>query len=234
MPLYGSQSMVAPLRRVAVKRPEEAFRSLEAIEAEWRDLDFLRAPNLGVAIEHHRQFVSLVTQDGAQALHLPLDSRTGLDSLYVHDPVLITDRGAVILQTGKYARRGEGPAFESALQKWDIPIFGHIGGEATAESGDMLWLDRTTLLVGRGFRTNAPGIHALRELLSPLNIQVISFDLPCWNGPKEVLHLQSFISLLDDDLAVIYRRLLPVQMFELLTERRVQLIEVPDSEYDSL
>jgi N-dimethylarginine dimethylaminohydrolase len=234
MASYGSQGMVAPLKRVIVKRPEEAFQSAESIEKEWTDLDYLRPPDLQLAIQHHQAFVSLVTQCGAQVLNLPSDNRTGLDSLYVHDPILITDRGAVILQTGKAARRGEGPAFETTLQKWDVPILGRIEGEATAEAGDMLWLDPHTLLVGRGFRTNAAGVEALRKLLSPLNVDVISYDMPFWNGPREVLHLQSFISLLDDDLAVVYRRLLPVAMFELLNARGVQLIDVTETEYDSL
>lgn len=226
--------MVAPLRRVAVKRPEEAFQSTERIQREWQDLDYLRAPDLNAAIQHHDAFLSLVTQSGAQAMYLPPDERTGLDSLYVHDPVLMTEQGAVILQTGKVARRGEGPAFETAFQKWDVPILGRVDGPATGEGGDMLWLDRSTLLVGRGFRTNAAAIEVLKTLLSPLGVDVVSFDLPYWNGAKEVLHLQSFISLLDDDLAVVYRRLLPVQMFELLCARGVRLIDVPESEYDSL
>jgi N-dimethylarginine dimethylaminohydrolase len=42
------------------------------------------------------------------------------------------------------------------------------------------------------------------------------------------------MSLLDDDLAVIYRRLLPVPLFELLNERKIQLVDVPDEEYDSM
>src|SRR5690349_15811226 len=173
-----SQSMVAPLRRVVVKRPEDAFRSSDVVERGWRNLDYLRPPDLQIAIEHHRAFVSLVTQYGAQVSYLPPDERTGLDSLYVHDPALTTERGVVILQTGKPARRGEGPAFEDALRDWDVPILGRVDASGTAEAGDMLWLDSHTLLIGRGFRTNTEGIESLRGLLSPAGVQVISFDMP--------------------------------------------------------
>src|SRR5262245_55112518 len=145
----------------------------------------------------------------------------------------MTDRGAVILQTGKIARQGEGAAFADVLKSWDVPIFGHIDGYATAEAGDMVWLDHDTLLVGCGFRTNALGIERLSDLLSPLGVTVIPVELPYWNGPQGVLHLMSLISLLDDDLAVVYRRMLPVPLFELLTIYGVQLIDVPDEEYDT-
>ena len=226
--------MVAPLRRVIVKRPEEAFRNPEQIERKWKDLAYTRAPDLTRASHDHAGFVSVMAEAGAEILYLPEDDRTGLDSLYVHDPVLITDRGAVIFQTGKIARRGEGSAFADAFRGWDVPILGNIEGLATAEAGDMVWLDHDTLLAGRGFRTNAAGIERLRELLLPLRVTVIPVELPYWNGPQDVLHLMSFISLLDHNLAVVYRRILPVPLFELLTARGIQLIDVPEEEYDTL
>ena len=98
----------------------------------------------------------------------------------------------------------------------------------------MVWLDHDTLLVGRGFRTNAAGIEQLSALLQPLGVKVIPVELPYWNGPNDVLHLMSFISLLDDDLAVVYRRILPVPLFELLSERGVRFVDVPEQEYDTL
>ena len=232
--MIRNHSMVAPLRRVVFKRPEEAFRSQDVIAVEWKKLNYLRPPDLERAQKDHRDFVSAVTRRGAQALYLPADDRTGLDSLYVHDPVLITDRGAIILQTGKAARRGEGPAFADVCGKWELPIFGTIGGDATVEGGDTLWLDARTLVVGRSFRTNIAGVEALRALLLPLNVRVVAFDLPYWHGIGEVLHLQSFISLLDNALAIVYRPLMPVGMYELLAERHIELIDVAESEFDSL
>jgi N-dimethylarginine dimethylaminohydrolase len=226
--------MVAPLRMVAVKRPEDAFRRAEALTKEWKDLGWTRPPDPAVAAAEHRDLVALLHAAGARALFLPEDSRTGLDSLYAHDPVLITDAGAVIFQTGKPARRGEGPAIADALKDWGIPVLGVVDGKATAEAGDMIWLDSRTLLIGRGFRTNAAGIRRMVELLQPLGVNVVEVPLPYWDGPGDVLHLMSFISLLDSDLAVVYRRLLPVPLFELLTERNVDLVDVPEEEYMSL
>ena len=234
MSRFGSQSMVTRLRRVIVKRPEEAFRSRDHIENEWKSLGYTRPPDPALAGRGHQQFVELMTQAGAEVLYLPADDRTGLDSLYAHDPVLVTDRGAVIFQTGKNARRGEGPAFVDAFKKWDVPILGTIDGPATAEAGDMVWLDHDTLLVGRGFRTNAVGIERLSDLLRPLGVTVIPVELPYWNGPDDVLHLMSFISMLDDDLAVVYRRIVPVPLFELLSVYGVQLVDVPEEEYETL
>jgi N-dimethylarginine dimethylaminohydrolase len=231
---FGSQSMVARLKRVVVKRPEDAFRSRQAIEAQWADLDYLRAPDIDRAAADHQNFVSLLREAGAEILYLPVDDRTGLDSLYAHDPVLITERGAVILQTGKPARRGEGLAFADACKKWDIPVAAVLDGAATAEAGDMLWLNRDTLIIGRSFRTNAAGVRAITEVLRAMDVEVHVYDLPCWNGVREVLHLQSFISMLDSNLAVVYRRLLPVAMLELLNRHKIEIVDVAQGEYDSM
>jgi N-dimethylarginine dimethylaminohydrolase len=49
-----------------------------------------------------------------------------------------------------------------------------------------------------------------------------------------VLHLLSLISPLADDLALVFPPLLPVRLVELLEERGVRLVEVPEDELDSL
>lgn len=228
---YGSQSMTAPLRRVILKRPAQAFRDEASIAAQWKALAFTARPDLWRAEAEFEGLVSILKSQGIEILSLPEDDRTGLDSIYVHDPALITDAGAVIFQTGKIVRRGEGPAMADALTRWNVPILARIDGPATAEGGDMVWLDPTTLMVGRGFRTNGHGVEALRTALRPLGVTVLDYHLPYWSGSGNVLHLMSFLSLLDQDLAVVYRKLLPVPLFELLEERRIRLVDIPEDEF---
>lgn len=228
---FGAQSMVGRMTRVVVKRPAEGFFSAEKIEREWRGLGFTAAPDLERANQEFSRLEEILRQEGVEILYLPADERTTLDSIYTHDPVLITKAGAIILQMGKKERAGEPAAFEDALQSWGVPILGKLSGKATAEGGDLLWLDEKTLIAGRGFRTNQEGIEQLREILQPLGAQVIVYDLPYWNGPGEVLHLMSFLSLVDVDLAVVYKRLLPVAFYWLLLERGFQLVEIPEEEF---
>lgn len=234
MKLYGCQSMTAPLRRVIVKRPEEAFRDDRRIDAQWKELNYLGRPDLQRASEEHLRFTQVLRDAGAEVLLLPADDRTGLDSMYTHDAGIVTSEGAVLFQTGKLARRGEGIAMADAMRGWDIPVLGVVSGEGLAEGGDMVWLDAETLLAGQGFRTNMEGIRQLRRLLQPAGVRVLEFQLPYWSGPRDVLHLMSFLSLIDTDLAVVYRRLMPAVLFQLLEARSVRMVDVPDEEYDSM
>ena len=228
---FGAQSMVGRLRRVAVKRPAEAFISAEKIEREWQRLGFTAPPDLKKAEEEFTQLEEILRQEGVEIFYLPADERTTLDSIYTHDPVIITEAGAIILQMGKKERAGEPEAFADVLEGWGVPILGKLSGKATAEGGDLLWLDEKTLVAGRGFRTNQEGINQLQQILRPLGVKVLAYDLPYWNGPGEVLHLMSFISLLDVDLAVVYKRLLPVAFYELLREKGIELVEIPEEEF---
>ena len=79
-----------------------------------------------------------------------------------------------------------------------IPMLAKITAPATAEAGDMVWLDAKTLLIGHGYRTNAQGIQQMRALLKPRGVEVLSAPLPHGPGPSACLHLMSLISLLDE------------------------------------
>src|SRR5213076_618665 len=75
------------------------------------------------------------------------------------------------------------------------------------------------------------GADALAELTS---LDVVTFDLPHWRGREEVMHLMSLLSPLADDLVVAYPPLLPVRLAQLLEERGIQVVPVPDEEFDSM
>ena len=90
------------------------------------------------------------------------------------------------------------------------------------------------MVVGHGYRTNAEAIRQLKEMTAHLVDEFIVVQLPHDQGEAECLHLMSFISMVDHDLAVVHSRLMPVFFRKLLIERGIQLIEVPIDEYLNL
>ena len=221
--------MTDPLRRVLVKRPDEAFAVDDP--ARW---NYATRPDLDAARREHDALVEILRGAGAEVIeHLePQPGRA--DAIFVFDPVLVTDRGAVILRMGKELRRGEEAAMARRLQEIGVPILAELGGEATAEGGDLLWLDHRTLAVGQGFRTNAEGLRQLREIMTGLGVEVLPVELPYFTGPDACLHLLSLISLVDRDLAVVYPPLLPVPFWKTLRDRGFRLVEVPAEEFPTM
>lgn len=235
MSSYGSQSMVRALKKVLVKRPEEAFESQERIDAQWRSLDYLTKPDFNRAVDEHQRFTSLLEMAGAEVACLPADGRTGLDALYTHDPVAsVTDQGVILGRMGKDARMEEPDAQADWYAEVGIPVAGRIEPPGSVEGGDVVWLKDDLVVIGLTYRTNGEGIRQFQALLQPRDIDVVAVPMVHWDGPGAVLHLMSVISMLDADLAAVYERLLPIPFREILTALGIDLVPVPDEEYDSL
>ena len=185
--------MTAPLRRVFVRRPGGVER--------WQEYGWRAAPDPVRIVEEHEAFVAALEAAGAEVVvGEPLDS--ALDAIYVHDPAAVTSHGAVLLRPGKELRQVEVDAIERDFAAAGVDVLARLEAPATAEGGDMLWLDERTLVVGRGYRTNDAGVDALRAALP--DVEVHAVDLPHYHGRDEVMHLLSLISPLADDLAVVY------------------------------
>ena len=221
------QDQTSALTRVLVREPDP--QDLLA----WERYGWQGAPDPVLAADEHAAFRAQLEGAGATVVVGGTQTVGDPDAIYAYDPTLMTDEGAVLLRPGKGSRRGEPAAFESDLTAAGISIRGRLIDPAIAEGGDMFWLDPSTLLVGRGYRTNDAGIAQLREMLGP-EVGIVEFDLPHFHGPSECLHLMSFISPLDVDLAVAYLPMMPVRLLDLLRSRGVRLVEVPDEEFDSM
>jgi N-dimethylarginine dimethylaminohydrolase len=123
---------------------------------------------------------------------------------------------------------------EQALLNAGIPVVGRLTGQARAEGGDFLWLNESKLAAGVGFRTNSEGVAQLEQILRPLGIELMAVDLPYWHGPDACLHLLSIVSLVAEHLAVVYSPLLPVRLCRELETMGMELVEVPDEEFETM
>ena len=229
-----SQSEVESLTRLLVKHAREAFRSPAAIASEWQALNFNGPPDFGRALEQYDAFLQLLRSTGCEMTLLPKAEDTGLDSIYVRDASIVCDRGVILCNMGKPQRVAEPTVQEALLRALGCPIIGSIQSPGKLEGGDVVWLDERTIAVGRGYRTNDSGIAQLRALLGDSIDELITVSLPHWRGPGDVFHLMSIISPVDRDLAVIYPPLMPVPFLERLIERGMTLVEVPESEFESM
>jgi dimethylargininase len=223
---YGVNSMVAPLKRVVVKRPDEQFAV-----SDFEKWHYTSAPNLEQAQRDHDVFTNILKQHGTDVIYHDEELSGLADAIFVYDPVFVTPFGSIILQVGKPLRAGEEEPLAKKLESIGVPILGKLTGAARAEGGDMFWLDETTLAIGLGFRTNAEGVAQIKEMLEPHSINVIVTELPYGDGPAACLHLMSLISLVDKDLAVVYPKYIGTPFWQELEQRKFRFIEVSDKEF---
>lgn len=229
-PAYGGHSQTATLERALVCPPAVAGWLDPAVARAWRELGYLRPPDGALAAEQHWALCQALEDAGVEVLTLPPGSGLSLDALYPRDPTLVTDGGAVRLRMSKATRRGENAHHAAHFARLGIPELGRLEPPATAEAGDLVWIDRRTLLVGRSFRTNRAGIEQLRALLAPLGAEVVETPIPHGDGPEVCFHLGSLLSPLEERVALVDQPRLAVETVEELLGRGFELLDAAPEE----
>ena len=223
--LHSFSSMTAPLRRVLVRPPQAGDLRF------WREYGWRAEPEAAGIASEHEALCELLAGAGAEVVLAEAPVKDDPDAIYVYDPALMADDGAVLLRPGKAGRRGEPKALGIDFARAGVPVAARLDEPARAEGGDLIRLDERTLVVGLGYRTNQVGADALAKLTS---LDVVTLDLPHWHGEGEVMHLLSLLSPLAGDLVVAYKPLLPVRLAQLLAERAIEIVEVPEDEFESM
>lgn len=226
--------MVGALQRVLVCSPRMAGWHQPERAARWRDLGFLHKVDFAKAQVQHEALCRELEASGAEVLELPPAADLTLDAVYAHDASFATDFGLIVMHPGKTTRIAEGRNHGSFCVRLALPTLAKIVAPGTTEAGDIVWLDSKSLLIGRGYRTNAAGIDQMRSLLAPKGIEVLSAPLPHSAGPSACLHLMSLISLLDEKTVLVDLPWLAVETVELLRTRGFQWIEIDYAERDTL
>jgi N-dimethylarginine dimethylaminohydrolase len=221
---FGVTSMVAPLRRVLVRRP--------ATSGDWAGAGW-RTPDAATLERQHAAFVELLDGLGVEVEVAPaLDGQ--VDAVYMHDPLILSAKGGIPLHMRKPARAQEPGHAAEELERLGIPVLGTIAGDAYADGGDRFWLDDATMAVGLGYRTNRAGAQRLQELVEPEGVRVETYDMPHDQGPDHVLHLQSFLSAASEELYVVFEPLAPVRLLQDIRERGIDWIAIDEESYHAM
>jgi N-dimethylarginine dimethylaminohydrolase len=223
---FGGQSMVAPLKRVIVQQPAPP-----ATADDWQRHGYARPVEHDAVVAEFEAFCAILQANGVEVIVQEPDTAGNLDSIFVYDPSILTDAGAVMARSGKELRRGEVERAAALYHDLDVPVIGHIEGPGLLEGGDAFWIDEHTLAVGIGYRTNRVGIDQLQTFIQPFDVDVVGVDLPHWHGPDECLHLLSLISPVAERTAVVFSPLVSTRFMQLLNELDWTLIDIPDDEF---
>jgi dimethylargininase len=150
--------------------------------------------DLDLADEQWHGYVAALTAHGWRTHEVePADDCP--DSVFVEDTVVMFDATAVLTRPGAPSRTGEiaGTAVALTLLGYDpVPL-----PSGALDGGDVLKNGRT-VYVGRGGRTDAAGVAALRTVVEPLGFTVVAVPM------TKALHLKSAVTALPDGTVVGY------------------------------
>ena len=225
---FGVSSMIDKLATVGMLKPMKALKTADPDKWHYgNSFDPKKIEN------NYSSFAKILIELDVKILWMTPENNKIADSIFTYDASFMTPKGAILLLPGKPLRKGEEKIHEAFYKKNNIPIIGKLSGLAIAEGGDMFWLDKETLVIGKGFRTNQEGIEQIKRVLSALHVKVVPFDLPFFKGPDACLHIMSLISIVDKNKALTYSPLLPIGLVQLLEKKGYNLIEAPEDEFIS-
>ena len=168
---------------------------------EWHYGAGLRSRRAG---RQHEAFADLVAASGAEIEWLPDDDDGLADSVFTHDPSLMTDHGAIILSMGKALRRARAGAARGRLPAARHPDprphrgAGHRSKAATASGSTATrWRSAAACAPTRPASSRWP--TCWRRSASRCSASTCR----CGMGEEACLHLMSVISPLADDLALV-------------------------------
>ena len=225
---FGAQNMVSHLKKVLMKRPQNFMSKVDL--QKW---NYTSPLDQKILNENYNEFYKIIKTSGAEIVDLKLKNENEelCDSIFTHDPSLVLNEGAIILNMGKNLRKKETEEHTNFYNKEKIPIIGKVINDGTVEGGDCLWLNKKTLLVGESHRTNKIGIDQLDDIVNKHDIKLMPIKLPKYNNENSCFHLMSLISMLDNDLAIGCMSLLPTDLINLLKENDIKIIGIPEDEY---
>jgi N-dimethylarginine dimethylaminohydrolase len=223
-PSCGVRSMTAPLQRVLVRRP--------ATTGDWESAGW-RTPDPDLLARQHDAFCELLAGLGPQ-VEIAEALEGQVDACYAHDSVIVTGRGAIVLSMTKPARRREPEYARGELERLGVPVIATLEAPCYADGGDRYWLDERTVALGLSYRTNLAGARALADVLATEDVSVETYDMPHDRGPDHVLHLQSIVSGITDELCVVYEPLAPVRFLQALRERGIDWIAIDERSYAAM
>ena len=191
---FTSHSDIGRIHSIFIKNAKQAFISDEHLQQHYQRLNYLGKPEFSIALKEYENFQSILKANTSEIFQFPEDPSVNMDSIYCRDASIATDKGMIICNMGKEARKNEPGAQRKAFEANGMTVLGAIENPGTLEGGDIAWLDEHTLAVGHTYRTNEEGIRQLKELLLPLGVSVITVPLPHYKGQADVFHLMSILS----------------------------------------
>jgi len=210
---------VSPLQEVLLAVPPDSLDEITDPD----DALMLGPPDLRLMRSQLRGLATAYAQHGV-TVHLHDARNAPPNVVFMRDLVFTTREGCAVGRPASPVRADEPATAQQALARIGVPLLGVPRGEATFEGADALWLDPNNLLVGLGTRTNRAALAYLRQLVGPA-VHIHPIPLP-----RGTQHLLGVVVLLDHDLAVVDQARLPFTLRRLLEDRRIQLIELPETD----
>jgi len=207
----GIDSEWRPLRSVLLHRPGD---ELLAAQDDPDSVQMLDRVDLARARDEHAALAEAYQEQGIQVHYVDPGESCEPNLIFCADLFVMTPQGAILARPASTVRAGEERRVARRLAALGAPILKTLTGNATFEGADLMWIDESTAVIGRGLRTNDTAIEQIESLFGEIGCSLIALDMPCGT-----MHLMGMLRIVDRDLAIAWPRRTPHRCVDLLRER---------------
>jgi len=176
----------------------------------------LGLPNYSLALSQHQKYIKALKECGLKVTILEADENYP-DSTFVEDTALLTPYCAVITNPGAHTRKGEVNEMKEVVTRFYSDVE-YIIEPGTLEAGDVMMVNKH-FYIGLSNRTNKHGAEQLIDILKKYGMTGSTVTL------KNVLHLKSGVSYLENDILLVAGEFLTNAEFQ-----KYNVVKIDDDE----
>ena len=219
---WSVTSEIGKLRAVMVHRPGKEIENIKDPEAIYFR-DFIDAEK---ARWEHDQWVNVYREHGVQVYNIAETDSGCPNAMYCHDLILGTPEGVIITRPGIEIRHKEVKFAAQKAAEIGIPIVKTIHGNGIFDGACATWVDKETVIVGTGSRCNQAGLKQVSDTFQEMGVKnIITLSIA-----RNQNHLDGFLSIVDQRVAVTYPYITPDIIYEELGKRGFEFVEIPSFE----
>jgi arginine deiminase len=221
--LWGNwycDSETGKLRAVLMHRPGREIDGMtEAAVEKYR---FRGVIDPGRAREEHDKLAEVYRNNGVEVHYVENQRIDRPNAMFTRDLMLMTPEGAIVSRPAVSSRRGEEKAVAEKLIKLGIPVLKTVNGSGFFEGANAMWIDRETVILGTGSRTNDSGAQQVERELRGIGVtEIIHAPVPYGS-----IHLDGFMNMVDTRKLAVFPWHLAYDTAELLMNNGIELIEL--------
>lgn len=215
-------SEVGHLRAVLLHRPGKEIDNIT--EDNYYRFRFRGPIDAEKARQQHDVLAKTYRSFGIDVYYVKKQREDRPNALFVRDLLFMTPEGAIICRPGIPSRRGEERAVAATIAELGVPIIKTVNGSAYFEGASAMWVNRRTVIIGTGSRTNEAGAEMIKWELNNIGVDnVIITEIPYGN-----IHLDEYMNMVDKDKMLIFPWHVGYDCAMRVREQGVKLIELTD------
>ena len=215
---WGVASEVDTLKAVLMRRPGKEVENFDFEEVRFR------APiNVEKFRKEHDNLAQIYRDLGVKVYYVEEQRIDRPNALFMRDLAFMTPEGAIITRPAMAERRGEERYVAQALAKLGVPIVRTINGNGIFEGANAMWVDRKTVILATGSRTNRSAYDQVEYELKRMGVtQIIPMQIPYGHA-----HIDGLLNIASHEVAMVHAPQVPYDVCEALRKKGYRILEAP-------